>query len=248
VRSAGRRSRASQRVAVRTVVTVAVAVVTVLALATPADALQVDNFLGDADSLLVLCRVAGGHATSYTTDKGQHVAICRMPNGNVVTCVDDVCFAVSAAQKSQSLVSDIRALGGRQIKVSNSQKVWIQPVRLTTNANGVAVLQDVVCSGLGGEFSAAPDGAVGECHIPTATVVCGNQTRGNNCVGFADTKKHAVSTRKRIQALLNAASGPAGTTTPGRSTTPGGGSTPTTKGTTPTTQPAPTTTTTINHP
>ncbi len=49
---------------------------------------------------------------------------------------------------------------------------------------------------------ASPDGTVGQCRTPTATVVCQNITSKNTCAGFADTAKHASSTRKKVKACV----------------------------------------------
>jgi len=233
-------------VAVRTLATVAIAVVTVLALATAADAVNI--YIYQDKSLFTSCFARGGQYTQTVDAKGQQVGVCTLPGGGVITCVDSSCVEVTPEQKVASLANQIRASGGRQVKVSKSQKVWLQPVRLTTNANGVSVLKDVVCTGLGGKFFASPDGAVGGCRIPTATVVCQSNRPGNNCAGFADTTKHAVATRKRIQVLLATFSvgGPPGTPSGGGSTATTHGPTTTTRGTTATTQPAPTTTTKPN--
>jgi putative hemolysin len=260
VRSPGRRSCPSgRRVAVRTLVTVAIALVTVLALVTAADAKTV-KFRSTVANLERRCAPVGGDFVDGTDVSGAVHGTCYGPGG-MVDCVDgnkgQNCTGTTYSQlrrrKGTILVLDeIRALGATSVgTVSDSSTVWTQTVRLPTNVNGVGILKDVVCNGLGGQFAASQDAAVGACRTPTVDVICQNNQPGNNCAGFADTTKHAVATRKRIQALLkmNSSSGPSGTPTPGGSTTPGGASTPTTHGTTattqpttPTTQPAPTTT------
>jgi hypothetical protein len=238
-----------KRVTVRTVVTVAIVFVAVLALAPAADALKFTiHFKMSAKQLKTNCQMGAGNTASQTTDGT--VTDCITKNGGTLICDDkqggDNCTAQPARKRdTKSLVNEIRALGGTSVSApSDSSKVWTQTVSLPTGDHGVAVLRDVVCSGLGGEFFANSDGVAGACRTPVAIVVCKDNQPGNNCTGFADTTKHAVATRKRIQELLAtlSAGGPSGTPTGGGSTTTTHGVTATTHGTTPPTKPPPSTT------
>ena len=115
----------SRRWGIRALAVLAVTSVTVFALASAAGAKTVRVYTGDKDTLAQTCRDAGGSTTAnkdYTS--------CDFPNGTTTTCTTnakDNCVAVSPREKLQSLLSDIRAVGGRDVKtVSDDSKVWVQ--------------------------------------------------------------------------------------------------------------------------
>jgi putative hemolysin len=227
---------ASRRWGVRGLVVLAVTLVTVLALATAADAVTVRIFtVTSADVVEDLCRKDGGSLTTSTDAKGVTTTVCVFPDGEVITCVGTSCVGV-VPRKLQPLLDDIRAVGGTQVREpSPDSKVWVETG--PKNINTVGVLQQAGCSDLGGEFVSSPDGTVGQCRTPTATVVCQKIKSKSTCAGFADTKKHAASTRKKVKASLKTSS----TTTPGGSTTTSGATTTTTGATTTTRPTTPTT-------
>ena len=134
----------------------------------------------------------------------------------------------------------VRGLTGVKLETQgvSASQAW-------NNKASVAQLREVVCANLGGQFVASADATQGTCATPTATIVCKDTLRGQNCVGIADTKKRAASLSKRVTAVLrdNAAgtSSPSTTATPGGTTTTGATTT-TSATTTTTTSPGPTTT------
>jgi putative hemolysin len=245
---AGRGS--SRRWGVRGLAVFTIAVVTVFALATVAGAETVTS-KSNTTNLAVACAKRGG---KYAESADGTLGTCKFPDGQITTCDNTVtdkdnCTTTWPRKTPESPLKEIQelGLGGRS---DGKTSGWTQKVKLPRpDVNGVGVAQDV-CSVLGGQFVAFPDGAVGGCRTQNATVVCQNNEPGNNCTGLADTKKHAASTRKKVQASLKTSS----TTTPGGSTatttptttTPGGSTT--TTGATTTTTGATTKTTTTTTP
>jgi hypothetical protein len=229
----------SKRWGIRSLVVLAISVVTVVALATAAGALRIVAFrISSLDNLEKACALAGGEFT--VTPQGAGLPVireCRYPDGGVITCTGYDCVLVTPRKNLDSLRPDIRELGGRSIsEVSDHSKVWGQTG--PKGVNTVGALQEGGCSDLGGEFVSSQDSTVGLCRTPTATIVCHNFTSRNTCVGFADTAKNAKLARKKVSASLNASSV---TTTAGSPTTTSGsttttGATTTTRPTTPTTR------------
>jgi hypothetical protein len=227
-----------ETVGIRAVAVLAVTLVTVLALAAAAYG-EITSFKGNASKLKDACEEAGGvyEETSdgswNSCDTGQADTFC-----DATITSGPNCWTVSPRKKQalDHIQKQLDIVLDPQVRtVSGPSKVWEQAA--PTNVDAVGVMQGGGCSGLGGEFVASPDGALGGCRTSKGTVICAKTT----CSGFADTKKLAASTRKAIRAEFKTTS----TTTPGAST-PGGstttsGSATTTRATTTTRPTTPTT-------
>jgi hypothetical protein len=231
----------SRRWGIRSLAVIAVTVGALLALATTASA-ETRVFVPPHLGVVQLeCLQKGGVwiAIPAATPGGLPGGVCVFPDGGTWICQDNFCTANTPRKNVQALLNDIRDVGGRSVREpSDHSKVWVQTG--PTNINTVGGMQEAGCRHLRGEFVSIADGAVGQCRTPTATVVCQNVTTRNTCSGFADTPKHAASTRKEVTASIQTSStttpgGSTATTTPATSTP--GGSTTTTGATTTTTTP-----------
>jgi hypothetical protein len=201
---------------IRALAVLAVTLLTVLAL-TPTAGAEMRVFATRVLAQLD-CQGRGGIWTEVPapTPGSLGFAMCTFPDGSYIICHGEACVAYTPRKNVQSLLNNIRAVGGREVREpSPGSKVWERTAPTNVN-DAVGVMRDGACSSLGGEFFASPDGAIGGCRTPTATVVCQNTTSKNTCSGFADTKKHAASIRKKVQTELKTTST---TTTPGGSTT-----------------------------
>jgi hypothetical protein len=199
------RSPRKWRVVVRGIVTLVIAVGTVLTLTETAHAepFTVEATPGD---LVGACRSLGG--ALFVSNDGA-IGACLYEGGDIICDFEkegENC-TVDAERKFGVLAEQIPELRDRESREEHSvpdPKDWRQKV-------SVADLTAVVCVGIEGQGVVSDDGTFGACSTPNATFVCYDEESGKNCLGVADSKKHAVSTRKRIRTLLDAnAETPAG--------------------------------------
>jgi hypothetical protein len=81
-----------------------VAVVTVLALAIPADASTARKFAGSAESVYALCVAVGGNGEIHSV-AGATWSTCTLSDGTVISCFGDDCVAITPRKKVESLAN-----------------------------------------------------------------------------------------------------------------------------------------------
>ena len=214
------------RFEIRAVAVLAIGLGVVVGVATAAGAEPVLDVKG----LKASCAKGNGTYTEVTNSNGSVGGACAV-SGGVVSCTTQKdgtsqCGAIRYREGAVVPTDTVRADGLKlTTQGAPDSHVWKQEVSVDT-------LPDV-CASLNGDLIASADATLGTCTTPTATFIC-TDASGKNCVGFADTKKHAKSIPKQIKLVVseNADGTPSSTTsttTDGSSTTT---SSPTSKTTT----------------
>jgi len=177
------------------------------------------------------CAKGNGTYTEVKNSNGSVGGACEV-SGGVVSCTTQKdgtsnCGAIRFRGATAVATDTVRADNGLKLATQGEpdSHVWKQKV-------SVATLTDV-CASLNGDLLASANAMLGTCSTPTATFICTGTLPGTNCVGFADTTKHAKSISKQIKAVLPQYEG--GTPSPSTTAATGGSSPTTTTAKAPTT-------------
>jgi hypothetical protein len=203
----------SKRWGTRAVAVIGIASVAVVWAATAAQAKQINS----VSQLKTSCAKGNGTYTQVGTGS-RASAICDVQGGTVI-CQNTPpkgqpkCAGVKTIARSLVPAETVRGANGVVMTVQgvSDSQVWKQKVSSDT-------LSDV-CAGLNGNLSTAADATTGTCTTPTATIVCRGTLPGTNCVGIADTEKHAKSIPKQIKVVVANSPSTATTGAPGTPTT-----------------------------
>ena len=186
----------------------------VFGVATAAEAEQVTDVQGLKES----CAKGTGTYVEGKISTGEFVGICTVKGGSVI-CVDkqDGSSHCQGNRDRRGSLEPTDVVRGNGVKLTTegepASHFWKQKL-------GIPVLTDVVCPSLGGGAVASADATIAACVAPTATIVCA-ELPGTNCVGTAETKKHAQSIPKQIKReVRNAGSTSTTATTPTSSKPP----------------------------
>ena len=154
----------------------------------------------DVKGLKASCAKGNGTYTEVKNSNGSVGGACEV-SGGVVSCTTQKdgtsqCGAVRYRRATAVATDTVRADNGLKLTTQGEpdSHVWKQKVSVST-------LTDV-CASVNGDLLASANATLGTCSTPTATFICTGTLSGTNCVGFADTTKHAKSISKQIKTVL----------------------------------------------
>jgi putative hemolysin len=192
------------RYGIRALALLAIASSVVVGVATAAEAAPIN----DTKTLKRVCNKVSDAKYYSVQNSGGTAAVCDFPGGTSIVCNDakkkDRCAYV-ATNPQRGLVPQKHTF-----QLPNGVKLTVQTVpdsHVWKQRVSVSTLTDVVCPSLGGQSVASPDGTSGLCSTPTVAIVCKDTSPGTNCLGLADTKKHAKSISKQTEAVVSGNTG-----------------------------------------